>query len=181
MQFRRHAFTAVLFSLVVANLPDLDFLPGALANQPVLYHRTIAHTLPAAVVCALIVGAVLTRFGPRFWEITLLAAIVYTSHLLADMLDFGGSNFGVQLLWPLTDHWYSIRTPWSDTDGGWLIFQRGDDSMGFFASLLSADFLRVQLLQALIFAPLLLVPLLTRKWRRRRSAEDRLDPGPLGT
>src|SRR5688500_3753233 len=83
VRFRKHIWTALLFSLVVANLPDADFLPGALADQPVLYHRTIAHTLPAALLCGLIIGAVLTRFGRRFWEITLIGFLVYSSHLFA--------------------------------------------------------------------------------------------------
>lgn len=179
VQFRRQALTALLFSIVVANLPDLDFLPGALANTPVLYHRTVGHTLPAAMVCGLIVGAVLTRFGARFWEIAILATCVYSSHLIADMVNLGGDNIGVQLLWPLTDNWYSIVTPFADTNGGWLIFKRGDDSAGFFSSLLSLDFVRVQVLQAIIFAPTLLIPWLTRRWRVRRLAENRLNPGSL--
>ena len=54
--FRRQTLTAILFSIVVANLPDLDFLPGALANTPVLYHRTVAHTLPAALLWVLIIA-----------------------------------------------------------------------------------------------------------------------------
>jgi membrane-bound metal-dependent hydrolase YbcI (DUF457 family) len=177
--FRRQTLTAILFSIVVANLPDLDFLPGALANTPVLYHRTVAHTLPAALLCGLIVGAVLTRFRARFWEISLLAAAVYASHLFADMVDLGGDNIGVQLLWPFTENWYSIQTPFSGTDGGWLTFNRGDDSAGFFASLLSLDFLRVQLLQGLAFAPTLLIPWLAHRRRVRSLAKDRLDPGSL--
>ena len=179
VQFRRQALTAILFSTVVANLPDLDFLPGALANTPVLYHRTVGHTVPAAILCALVVGAVLTRFGPRFWEITTLAALIYASHLLADMVNLGGDNIGVQILWPLSDNWFSIQTPFSGTEREWLVFQRGHDSAGFFASLFSLEFLRVQLLQALLFTPTLLLPWLARLLRRRPLAEDRLNPRGL--
>lgn len=178
VQFRRQALTTVLFCMVVANLPDLDFLPGALANEPVLYHRTIAHTLPAALVCGLIVGAVLTRFGGRFREITLLAILVYASHLLADMVDFGANNIGVQLFWPLSEHWVSIRTPWSGSDGGWLVFHRGQDSAGFFASFITGEFFRAQLAQALVFAPLLAVPWLLRRVRVRSASETPAAPTP---
>ena len=139
----------------------------------------MAALLSAALLCGLIVGGVLTRFRARFWEISLLAAFVYSSHLFADMVDLGGNNIGVQLLWPLTDNWYSIPTPLSGTDGGWLMFHRGDDSAGFFASLFSLNFLFVQLLQALVFAPTLLIPWLAQRWRVRRLAEDWLDPRSL--
>lgn len=165
VRFRRDTWTAVLFSLVVANLPDADFLPGALADQPVLYHRTIAHTLPAAMLVGLIIGAVVTRFGKRFGEIALLGFLVYASHLFADMVHFGGGNIGVQILWPLDDGWYTIRTPLSGSDSPWLLFQRPDDSAGFFASFFSFQFMRALLLQALLFAPLLL-PAWWIRWKR---------------
>ncbi|HET9440562.1 MAG TPA: metal-dependent hydrolase [Longimicrobiales bacterium] len=165
VRFRRDTFTALLFSLVVANLPDVDFLPGALANEPVLYHRAVAHTLPAALLCGIIIGAVLTRFGKRFWEITLLGVLVYTSHLFADMVNFGGGNIGVQIFWPIDHGWYTLRTPWSDTDGGWLIFTRGRDSSGFFASFVSFQFARAMVMQALLFAPVLFIGWWIR-WKR---------------
>ena len=165
VRFRRDTWTAILFSLVVANLPDADFLPGALANQPVLYHRTIAHTLPAAVVVGLIIAAVITRFGTRFWEIALLGFLVYSSHMFADMVHFGGGNVGVQILWPLSGGWYTIRTPLSDSASPWLIFHRPGDSAGFFASFFSFQFIRAVILQALLFAPLLL-PAWWIRWKR---------------
>jgi membrane-bound metal-dependent hydrolase YbcI (DUF457 family) len=165
VRFRRDTLTALLFSVVVANLPDLDFLPGALADSPVLYHRTIAHTIPAAILCGLIIGAVLTRFGKRFWEISLLGALVYASHLFADMIDFGGGNIGVQILWPLSDAFYAIKTPWMDGSGSAIVFHRGSDSAGFFASFATLHFLRALIMQALLFSPLLLAAWWIR-WKR---------------
>lgn len=155
VRFRKHAVTAVLFSVVVANLPDLDFIPGALANEPVLYHRTIGHTLPAALLCGLIIGAVVTKFGPRFWEIAFLGFVVYSSHLLADMVHFGGGNIGVQIFWPFDQAWYAIKTPLMHGTHPALHFKRGQDSAGFFASFFSFQFIRASVLQALIFVPLL--------------------------
>jgi membrane-bound metal-dependent hydrolase YbcI (DUF457 family) len=171
VRFRQHVLTALLFSLVVANLPDADFLPGALANEPVLYHRTIAHTLPAALLCGLVVGAVLTRFGPRFWEITLLGALVYASHLLADMVHLGAGNIGVQILWPIDDGWYTIKTPLMHKHPDWLHFSRGSDSAGFFASFFSFGFIRAVVMQALLFSPLLIPA-----WWIRRKRFGTSDP-----
>lgn len=171
IRFRRDTVTAILFSVVVANLPDADFLPGALLNQPVLYHRTVAHTLPAALVCGLIVGIVLTRFGKRFWEITLLGTFVFASHLFADMVNLTGNNFGVQILWPLSDDWYSIDTP-LQRYSEWFNFHRGEDSAGFFASFFSFSFVRAVTMQSLVFAPVL-IPALWLRARRTRRTDQR--------
>jgi membrane-bound metal-dependent hydrolase YbcI (DUF457 family) len=168
IRFRRETMTAILFAVVVANLPDSDFLPGALAGEPVLYHRTVAHTLPAAIVCGLIVGIVLTRFGKRFWEITLLGTVVFASHLVADMFDLTGTNFGVQILWPLSDNWYAIPTPLS-RHAEWFNFDRGETSAGFFASFFTLGFMRAVIMQALVFAPLLIPALWVRSKRSRRT------------
>lgn len=167
VRFRRDARTALLFSVVIANLPDADFLPGALRNEPVLYHRTIAHTLPAALVVALIVALVMTRLRGRFVEIFLLAFLVYASHLFADMVDFGGGNIGVRILWPLSDASYRILTPWSGHTTSPLVFHRGSDTSGFFASFGGFGFVRALLLQALLFAPLLIPAWLIRSKVRR--------------
>ena len=171
VRFRKNTLTALLFSLVVANLPDADFLPGALADEPVLYHRTIAHTLPAALLCGLIIGVVLTRFGPRFWEITLLGTLVYASHLFADMVNIGGGNIGVQILWPIDHGWYNINTPLRHGTDEWLHIKRGDSSAGFFSSFVTVSFFRALVLQALIFSPL---PILAWWIRRRRFGDASL-------
>jgi inner membrane protein len=169
VRFRRDTWTALLFSIVVANLPDLDFIPGTLADTPVLYHRTIAHTIPAALVCGFIIGAVLTRFGRRFWEISFLGALVYSSHLFADMVNFGGGNVGIQILWPFSDTWYSIKTPLMHTRDSALRFDRGADSSGFLASFFSVGFMRAMVLQGLLFSPLL-IPAWWIRWKRSAAS-----------
>lgn len=156
IRFRRDVRTGLLFSLVVANLPDFDFLPGALRDVPVLYHRTIAHTIPAAAVVALIVAAVLTRFRGRFGEIALLAFLVYCSHLFADMVDFNGANGGVQILWPLSSASYAFEIPIGHYVRWPLDFVRGYSSTGFVESFAGLAFVRALMLQALLFAPVLL-------------------------
>lgn len=166
VRFRRDTWTALIFSVVVANLPDVDFLPGALRNDPVLYHRTVAHTLVAAMLCGLIIAAILTRFRGRFWEIALLGALVYSSHLFADMIDFGGGNIGVPILWPLSNASFSIKTPLSRMSSTPLVFHRGEGTGGFFASFTGFGFIRALVLQALLFSPLLL----PAWWIRSRRA-----------
>lgn len=170
IRFRRDTSTALLFSVVVANLPDLDFLPGALADVPGLYHRGVGHTIPAAIIAGLVVAAAVTRFRGRFPEMALLGCLVYGSHLLADMVHFGGGNIGVQILWPLSDAYYAIQTPLSNSTSHLLHFARGDDTHGFAWSFVTWQFVRASLLQALLFAPLLIPALIMRSWRERRRA-----------
>ena len=171
IRFRRDLWTAVLFSLVVANLPDIDFLPGVLRDTPALYHRTVTHTLLGAIVCAVIIATLLTRFRGRFGQIALISFLVYASHLLADMIDLGGGNIGVRLFWPITDSSYRILTPYSDLARSPFAFDRGHGTSGFTQSLLSWPFLRVMLLQALLFLPLVPLGQLIRRWRSRDGAE----------
>lgn len=166
VRFRRDTKIALLFSVVVANLPDLDFLPGALAGEPALYHRTVAHSLLAAALAGLVIGAVVTRFSRRFGQIALLGFLVYASHLFADTVDLGGGGRGVQLLWPLSQHWFEVEPPLGARVQSWMVFERGTDSRGFFASLFSLASLRALLCQAVLYLPVL-IPALW--WRRRRS------------
>jgi len=169
IRFRRDTGTALLFSIVVANMPDFDFLPGALRNAPGLYHRTVAHTIPAAIVCSLIVALVVTRLRGRFTEIFVLSLLVYCSHLAADMINFGGSNRGVQLLWPFSDAWFSIWTPLASQVHSPLVYSRGQGTRGFFADFAGFEFLRALILQGLLFAPLLLVGWSIRRKTARRT------------
>ena len=175
VRFRRDTRTALLFSVVVANLPDIDYLPGVLNDTPVLYHRTAMHTLFAAALCALVVAAIVTRFRGRFSEILLLAFLVYTSHLVADMIDWGGGNGGVPILWPASTAYYTIVTPWTHTSGGALDFKRGADTTRWVHSFAALGFLRALVLQALVFAPLLL----PAWWiRSRRNSVEAVSPSP---
>jgi membrane-bound metal-dependent hydrolase YbcI (DUF457 family) len=100
-------------ALVMANAPDLDFLPGLLAGAPVAYHRGVTHTLGALVVVSLTAWAVarLLRSGSAWWW-GLAAGAAYGSHLLVDCLTVDAiPPYGIQLLWPLTDAW--LHAPFS--------------------------------------------------------------------
>jgi hypothetical protein len=98
---------------------------------------------------------VVTQFGQRFWQIAFLGFVVYSSHLFADMVHFGGGNIGVQILWPLDQGWYAIKTPLMHTRYPGLHFTRGADSAGFVAAFFSFQFIRAAVLQALLYVPLL--------------------------
>ena len=100
--------TGVLWAcLILAIIPDLDFLPGIVQGQPALYHQGITHSFSFAAGAGLL--AVFFRpFTPRRilanWLVFFFA---YSSHLL---VDFFGPDFrppiGIPLFWPITDQCY---------------------------------------------------------------------------
>jgi membrane-bound metal-dependent hydrolase YbcI (DUF457 family) len=100
-------------ALVMANAPDLDFLPGLLVGEPVAYHRGVTHTLGALVVVCLTTWAVARLLRSRSaWWWALAAGAAYGSHLLVDCLTVDAiPPYGIQLLWPLTDAW--VHAPFS--------------------------------------------------------------------
>jgi inner membrane protein len=99
--------TLLLFCMVLAVAPDLDFLPGLLQGQPALYHQGISHSFAFALVVGLF-GALLLR--PRAYGLLAtwgLLFAAYSSHLLIDL--FGPDNrppYGIPLFWPLSDSTY---------------------------------------------------------------------------
>src|SRR5262249_60229677 len=52
-------------ALVMANAPDLDFLPGLLTGAPMAYHRGVTHTLGALVVVSVAAWAVARALRSR--------------------------------------------------------------------------------------------------------------------
>ena len=94
--------------------PSLVMICGGLAILPdadLIYlpiHRTLTHSVIAAVIAGLVCGYMLRRV-PRVscWQIAGICALAYGSHIGLDWL--GGDTklpAGVQLLSPVTDQWF---------------------------------------------------------------------------
>lgn len=49
-------------SVVLANLPDLDFLPGLLLGDPMYFHRQGRHSITTAIIVGLVVSALAMRW-----------------------------------------------------------------------------------------------------------------------
>jgi membrane-bound metal-dependent hydrolase YbcI (DUF457 family) len=100
-------------ALLVANAPDLDFLPGLLIGAPAAYHRGVTHTLGALAVVSVAawVAARLVRSRAAWWW-GLAAGAAYGSHLVVDWLTVDAvPPYGIRLLWPLTGAW--LHAPFS--------------------------------------------------------------------
>jgi inner membrane protein len=106
--FRQRAGrTALWTSIAAAEFPDIDIVLGFFGNETVLrWHRSFTHSAVLLPFWAALVAWV-------FWELSgrknfrfLFAASVagMASHLLLDWL----TNYGTELLWPLTDARFAL-------------------------------------------------------------------------
>lgn len=102
----------MLLAIALANLPDLDFLPGLLLGAPSAFHRGPSHSLATALACGTVVGLLAWRCGCRPVRTVLTATAAYGSHLVLDCLSADpGAEAGVPLLWPFTDRLF--LAPWT--------------------------------------------------------------------
>jgi len=119
----------LLAAVVVANLADLDFLPGLLLGEPNRFHHGLSHTLLAAAALWLLV-----RFLPPLRRHSPLPAAAvfwtYLGHLALDWVTVDlRAPFGMQLLWPLSSHWFLAGTP------VFFNIERANHTAHFFPSL----------------------------------------------
>jgi membrane-bound metal-dependent hydrolase YbcI (DUF457 family) len=101
---RQRSFPVLVAVIVLANAPDLDFLPGLIVGMPALYHHGITHSLGAATIAAVAGALALCRLGVPFGAGLRIAFIAYGSHLALDLVgpDIRPPS-GIPLFWPLSD------------------------------------------------------------------------------
>ncbi len=89
------------YCMFLANLPDIDFLPGLLIGKAAKFHHTITHSFGAAFFCGLIFASLYylwkNRNPLKFFFITFAS---YSSHIILDM--FNHSWKGMPIFWPFT-------------------------------------------------------------------------------
>ena len=161
----RHQITSALLVVIVASLPDLDFIPGYLSNEPRAFHWGPTHSLFAAVVVGCAFGCFARYQRRSFTPVFLLMTAVYASHLLLDcLLGPGAPSIGLQVFWPFnTDRW---MLPWA-------VFRMAPDtmdSMGPVGTLFSWEILPVVGRELLILGPALLLAGIAALLRVRAEA-----------
>ena len=137
-------------SVLLANLADLDFLPGLLLGDVRSFHHQATHSLAAVALVGLLVGGVSRRWKLNglwwgFW-----AGSLYLSHLVLDFLVNDPSPpFGVQLLWPFSESYFiSPITLFAR-------FDYFDPAVGMLTPLLSFHNLGAMLQEIALMAPFL--------------------------
>jgi membrane-bound metal-dependent hydrolase YbcI (DUF457 family) len=139
----RHRPGWLAAALVLANAPDLDYVPGLVLGYPDAWHRGGTHSLVAALAVAAVAAALASaRRLPK--RLALGAALAWTSHLV---LDFVTANalppHGIPLFWPWSARTFVAARP--------LLGELVIDASGtaaFFRSLIAPESARVWLEQA---------------------------------
>jgi inner membrane protein len=120
--------------LLLANLPDLDFLPGFIIGNIGEYHHGLSHSLIVSFSLALIFYFTLIHYLKGISKNRILGCCIISalSHPILDYFSKDSSlPYGVPLFWPFqANHYISTIPLFTDV-------QRNQDSVGnFFSSLL---------------------------------------------
>lgn len=147
---RRGRVALGLGFVLLASLPDLP-LPGWGHDRYRVSHSVVVNGLLMAGLLALLA---VWRQGRRRlggWRVLAGGTLAWSSHFVLDALYRHGR--GVALFWPLGGGRLALPLPWFDTVAG-------------VPPPLDAHTLRVAAVELLCYAPLLLLALAWRRWRR---------------
>ena len=122
-------------AVLLANAPDLDFVPGWLLGHPGMYHRGITHTIAAVAAITAFVWWWRRRLARAPLAVAAWAGATYASHLVLDFLTPDARPpHGGQFLWPLSDaYWIAPVTPLHE------IVIDGSNRMAFLRSVLGHE------------------------------------------
>jgi inner membrane protein len=102
----RYRRVFLFVSIAIANLPDIDILPGVFAGNLGRFHRQGTHSLVASLAIGLFVGLAVKRWKWSSFRWGSWAFALYLSHILLDMLV--GASRGVQFFWPFSAHYFIL-------------------------------------------------------------------------
>jgi inner membrane protein len=133
---RREGFLLGL-CLFLANLPDVDFIPGFLCGDPGRFHHGPSHSLVVGLL-----GALIFYQSMRYWltgiskkRIFGCCLVSLLSHPVLDYFSADTSKpFGVPLFWPFSSEYYISPFPlFRDV-------QRNQDTIGtFFSTIINTN------------------------------------------
>jgi len=140
----------LVFYLLAANAPDLDFLPGFLVGQPNLYHHGVSHSIGLALLFALLVSFLLLFLeGTPIKRNFAIFFCLYSSHLILDWLTLDTAlPYGLPFFWPLTYEYYISPFPLFPD-----VSRASSSGLSFIASLFSLHNLRTVAVEFLLFTP----------------------------
>lgn len=168
------AWRRLLLAVIIANVADLDLIPGIIVGDPDRFHHVgFSHSAVFAMVAALAAGGLAAVAGKR-WPVVsrrlpavagtaLMVGLLLLSHVLLDALnqDFRLPT-GVPMWWPFSTGSVQIY-PWFP----WVAKLSGAGTPAdFVTSLLTVHNLYAMLWEFLTLAPIVA---LVAWWRARRT------------
>jgi inner membrane protein len=143
----------LLASVVLANLPDIDILPGLFLGNPAIFHRQGTHSIAASILVGILVS-ILSRWNrasAKFIRLGVWATALYFSHIVLDLLVTDPSPpRGLQLFWPFSDAYFISPIT---VFGGFNYF---NPEMGMLRSILRANNLITVLREIALMMPIYL-------------------------
>lgn len=112
----RHRLGLLAAAVVLANAPDLDFVPGLVAGAPDAFHRGPTHSVAAMLLVSVAAGLVgwwwrADRREAVRWAG--FAAAAYGGHLLVDFVTVDAvPPYGAPFLWPATTRFLHAGSAW---------------------------------------------------------------------
>lgn len=96
-------WSLIIFCMIMANAPDLDFIPGVLVHDAASFHRGPSHSFAGAFLGGAIAGLLFAAWKklPKI-QTVFVSVSCYLSHILLDLT--GQSPKGLQILWPFSTH-----------------------------------------------------------------------------
>ncbi len=139
-----------ILCVLVANLPDFDYIPGIWVGSLKRFHPSFTHSICAATLFFLMVYWLSERLkiqDPLRW--TWVLGITYTTHIFLDSIQvdtYPINGIGIPLFFPFTNQCYHT---------GWDLLNSGSNFIDFnstisaFRSILKPELLRSLLLEQL--------------------------------
>jgi membrane-bound metal-dependent hydrolase YbcI (DUF457 family) len=101
---RRRSWWTLAAFVFFANAPDLDFIPGLLLGQPMLFHRTATHSLLFPVAMGLAASLFSAWRGrTEAFRVGRLVFFALLSHIAMDYFCAPSKEQGMMLFWPFLD------------------------------------------------------------------------------
>ncbi len=102
----------MITGIVVANIADIDFLPGFFVGDPNRFHHGPTHSIAAALFSGVFFALVTPLRKLGFKAAFVLLFGLYCSHVLLDYFAVDTSlPYGVPLFWPISDQYFMSGFP----------------------------------------------------------------------
>ena len=101
------ALKIVILYIFLANLPDIDFIPGIFLGDPGYFHHGISHTIGLAILVTLICITIEKIRKVKCWPICGIVFLLIFSHLIVDLFTKDYLRpYGIMVLWPFNDTYF---------------------------------------------------------------------------
>lgn len=158
----QNVLKSMMIAMILANLADLDFIPGFFWGNPNKFHHGITHSLGATVLVGMVFGFYFYKQDGRFLVPFAFSSSLYFSHVLLDFFSVDASPpHGIPIFWPFfSAHFVAPVTVFSDV-------HKDSSSATFIQSLFVSHNAWTILREFIILGPFVLFIQLKKRFKRK--------------